>query len=555
VSVGADAMAGSSGALDDARGATDAADEAPPDALDIDTGGPADPAGLTPFRRLTRLEYDHTLRDLIGAGADLDLDVTLSAALAPDAPSGASGFDKGGAVTAADALELHQAARVAATRVLARLDAHLPCAASAVERAGQDDCARTFIRSFGRRAFRRPLDDGEAQALYDGVYTALRRPDVADYDFRAAIGALVTAMLQSPAFLYRWELGPRAPMREGTRVRLGPYEVASRLSYLFWSSMPDDQLFAAAEAGGLVQAEDIARQARRLLAHERAAAMVEDFHVQWLGIADLATLTKDGSTFTVPLARSMLAETKAFAHAVLLSPGATGQLATLLGSPTSFVDARLAALYGVDVPPGGTLGPVALDPSQRGGLLTHASFLAAHATSAAGSPSQRGAWVRQRLLCQEIVHHAPPAPALPAGPTTREAYAALGRNDCAKDCHPAIDSVGFAFERYDAVGAYRGDQGIDSRGQIHLDGQDRSFTDAMALAQLLAQAQDVRDCVARQWLRYTLRRKEVPADDASLATVQKRFAEASYDVRELLVALTTTPAFLFRQPEDEEATP
>jgi hypothetical protein len=201
---------------------------------------------------------------------------------------------------------------------------------------------------------------------------------------------------------------------------------------------------------------------------------------------------------------------------------------------------------------------VSLNPAQRAGILTQASFLAMHATATDSHPVRRGAAVLRRLFCQEIE---PPVnmdvgqPKPPAeGVTTRERFDEHKKLACAT-CHQATDPIGFAFENYDAVGAYRTtDMGkpVDATGTITVGKDDVKFDDAVGLMKVLANNDEVRSCVATQWLRYVVRRGEVAGDEASLQSAAAAFKGSSYDMRELVVALAKTPAFTHRQPAKGE---
>jgi hypothetical protein len=322
--------------------------------------------------------------------------------------------------------------------------------------------------------------------------------------------------------------------------------MASRLSYALWGSMPDDQLFAQADANKLGTAADIETQVRRMLADPKAAQAMEDFHVQWLEVDTLAKAPKEASfkDFTPQLVQAMLAETVGFTRA-LMSASGTGKLQQMLTGNGAVSDPALAKLYGAA--PGGTP-----DAKQRAGILTQASFLATHATSMDSNPVRRGAVVLKRLLCDEVPPPPnedipPPEPPKP-GVTTRERFAKHDESMCAT-CHKLTDPIGFSFEHYDAIGAFRQtDQGkpVDATGSLELEGRQLRFNDVLELAPALAASKKVQACVARQWLRYLLRRQETPGDEASLQLAGEAFERSGFDMRELLVALARSRAFTHR---------
>jgi hypothetical protein len=509
--------------------------------------GPNAP-GAAPLRRLTIREYSNTLRDLLGINA-------AAADLGGDQDSG--GFATGGPITTSgDAARLLDSAEQLAGSAAAKLATLVPCSPVPADAAGQTDCAKRFVGQFGRRAFRRPLTTDEVNDLM-AVYSAHRGAEI-NQPFADAIRSVVAAMLTSPYFLYRAEgQNGMFPVRDGALVRFNPHELASRLSYSLWGSMPDDQLFAEVDAGHLTTPAQIEAQARRMLKDPKVKDTIADFHLQWLYVDGLPKEPpKDPkfTTYTPQLVAAMMAETAAFVNDVYAS---SGSLEKLLTSPATTVDPALAKLYGATV--SGT-GPqsVTLDATQRAGLLTQASFLSMHATASDTNPVRRGAVVLRRLLCNDIQPPAnmdvgqpkPPAPNL----TTRERFAEHAMNPCAS-CHVLTDPIGFAFENYDAIGAWRTtEQGkkVDASGTLQLTSGDIKFNTAVELMKGLAQAPEVRDCLATQWLRYFTRRNEGDGDAASLQAANDAFKKSNYDLRELLVALTGTRSFTHRSPSPGE---
>ncbi len=505
------------------------------------TGGPAGPgpeasavpsidAGPSPLRRLTRFEYANTLVDLFGD------DGGASSLFSVDQEAQGAGFATGGSVSSVDVSQLIDASDMVARNAVKRLAMLLPCGPIPTVAAQQDQCAQAFVTRFGRRTYRRPLSTAEEAgllALYTRARTELR------YEFPDAMRMVIQALLLSPAFNFRWELGPNAPIKEGALVRFNDHEIASRLSFFLWGSTPDDTLLDAADAGNLRTPRQVDVQARRLLASPRAKAMLADFHQQWLDVTSLPDQTKDPKLFPAhspAVARTMLDETAAFASQVF-GPAGDGKLDTLLTAPGMFGDA-----------------------SPRAGILTQRAFLASHAKASEPNPIKRGVHVAERLLCIElpvppanIPDPRPPSPNL----SGRERYAEHGRNECARSCHQIIDPLGFAFEHYDAVGAYRttdGGKPVDASGTLDVGGATWRFANASELVRQLAKASQTRDCVTRQWFRYALRRRETPQDRSSLAAMNAVVESGGGDLRELLIAATQSPSFFYRQPAAEEVT-
>jgi hypothetical protein len=522
-------------------------------------GGGVQPGGQTPgelgravFRRLSRLEYNNTIRDLLG-------DTSRPASgFAADQESARSGFFAGGVVAGTDASQLLDATEAMAANAMKRLPELLPCKALPAAAADQDQCARQFIAQFGRRAFRRPLSQDEVTGLTD-FYAAQRS---GGQDFPNSMRLVLSAMLLSPQFLYRWEVTPQTAIREGNVVRHNPWEVASRLSYLIWASMPDDAAFALAEQNKLNTPDQIEAEARRMLKDPRARDAISDFFTQWLGVTDLRSVPKDGKVYpdyTADLAGAMVAETAAFAAETVIA--GDGKLSTIFTSNRGFPDGALAKLYGVTGVTGTAPTPVELDKAQRGGILTQASFLAEHASADESNPTRRGKVMADRVVCIEIPlppddvpDPKPPAPNL----SVRERFDEHSKNPCAFACHSVMDPLGFAFENYNGIGAYQtmdGGKPVDASGSIELDGQKKAFANALDLGKHLGASQQVADCMTRQYLRYALRRKETAGDQTSLAAAGEAFAKQGFDLRELIVALTRTRAFTHRTLSTGEVLP
>jgi hypothetical protein len=510
--------------------------------------------GSNPLRRLTLLEYRNTVRDLLGVeGSRVSV-----AGLAADSESAMSGFVRGsGLTTGADARALMNSAEGAAKLIEGNLGKVLPCNPVPSAAPEQDSCVDKFIEGFGLRAFRRPVSPAEASAL-KALYTAQRTD--AGATFEQAVVTMVATILQSPSFLYHWELGPNKPARDGNVIRYNPYEMASRLSYLLWKTMPDDKLFEAARQGGLTAPEQIAAEADRMLKDNRAKDAIADFHFQWLEIGGLADMPKDPEykDYSPAVAAAMQEETRQFVASVFFGEKPT--LETLFTSNKSFVTGPLAKLYGTSVT-GDGMKEVTLDPAQRSGLLTQGSFLAVKADAGESLPPKRGDAVLKRALCIEL--EVPPNLVVPAvadpNPmqTTRERFEVHGNDACATACHSFIDPIGFAFENYDAVGAYRkteNGKNVDASGKVTLPiSGEVKFENAIELSQFLAKAPETRDCMVRQWMRFALGRHEEKTEEPSFKVLQEVFKNSNYSLRDMILAMTKTRAFTHRVPTAGEA--
>jgi len=377
------------------------------------------------------------------------------------------------------------------------------------------------------------------------------------FDFQGALGVLVEAILQAPGFLYRWERGLAAPVVDGKLVKYDSYEVASRLSYFLWSSMPDDALLAAAAANELATPDQVAAAAQRLLDDPRADVALGDFISQWLELTPLPGLVKDTNVFpgfTPELRLAMQAETLAFTRDVLR--GSSPTFSSLLTAPYSIVQPPLAQYYGVTAD---AQGRADLSGSGRAGVLTHASLLAVKGNSYRTSPVRRGKFVMNRLLCSNVPPPPPNVvPDLPApdpSKTVREQMAEHRTNPTCAGCHVTMDALGFAFEHFDGAGKLRqldGNQPIDPSGSITLDGAAVSFQGAAELSAFLASSAEAQHCFARQWLRYALDRFEQDADGAAAKFLEDDYAAQGLNTRSLLIALTRTLPFSHRAPAEGE---
>jgi len=509
-------------------------------------------AGPMPLRRLTAREYLNTVRDLLG-------DTTLHPGDVPnesdDLSNNAFPFRQPGVVGSFEAANLQSAAESLAKNAAGKLSSLLPCTPSGS--AAESDCANQFIASFGGKAYRRPLgatETADLTALYQTARTTL------SLDFNGAIDLLIEAMLQAPGFVYHWEMDPGPAVKDGGAVQLGNYQIANRLSYFLWGTMPDPALFAAAAAGQLTTADGLQAQIQRMLADPKAADMAADFFDDWLDVNVLASRPKDPTLYPMwnqDLAAAMETEFRSFGSAALTGSGSFADLLT--GTSTS-VNQALAAVYGVAGVTGTTPKPATLDPGQRSGLLTLAGFLTVTGATDGSSPVRRGHAIYTRLLCDVLPdppnNVPPPQPPTP-GLTTRQRFEQHDQNACTGACHSAMDPIGFGFEHYDGLGVYRTtdqDLPVDASGQIPLDGKMQTFSDALALTRLLAASPQVQTCFARQWMRYALDRWD---GDADLASVQAAAAalQTSGDLRDLVAAVAASRSFRYRAPAPGEVLP
>jgi hypothetical protein len=490
----------------------------------------SDQIGLSPLRRLTRIEYDNSIKDLLG------VDLGLSAHFSEDEFAGSFPGNYFTPISESQYSQYASAAASAAFKTVERLTQLLPCAAAG----GDDACATQFIRQFGRRAYRRPLADDEVSR-----YEALFKMGKSNGDFATGITLVTEGMLESPNFLYLVE-GPGA---------LTQHQLAARLSYFLWNAPPDAKLATLADKGGLGTPEALRAEAQRMLSDPRAQEMFDDFHLRWLGLTKLEILVKDEAKFPDfaalhPLMREELTRFTGY----VMSQG-DGKLETLLTAPFTFANPALAKLY--DAKASGDWQKVDLDPGKRAGVLTQSAFLATHGHEGS-APIFRGVAVREQLLCMELPPPPPGADALfpPPSPTktTRERLQ-MHRvaPDCAS-CHELMDALGYGFESFDDIGRYRTTENgvaIDDSGTIvGTDDADGPFKGPVELGRRLAKSKTVQQCVATQWFRYAMGRSETKLDQCTLDNVFQKFKASEFRLPDLLLALVESDGFRIRRAEE-----
>ena len=322
--------------------------------------------------------------------------------------------------------------------------------------------------------------------------------------------------------------------------------------------MPDDELFAAADANALLSEADLDTHARRMLGHEKARATIRNFHRQWLFLDRVLSEDKLAEEFPMwgtPAQQSAREESMRFLENTVFTGGTVSDILT---STTAYVDDVIAELYGIPAP-SAPWGQVDLDPNERAGILSRIAFLAGHAHEANGSPPLRGVFVMDRFLCEPRL--TPPADAdisVPEpdpnqGPmTNRELFEERVAPASCQGCHVRIDGFGYGFEEYDAAGIYRTvDNGlpVDASGYAIGIGNDGEFDGAVELQGLLAQSDVVHNCVAKQWFTYAYGRSMEPADTCQVEALQRAFQDSGGNIIELLVDLVTRPEFRLRTGE------
>ncbi len=499
------------------------------------------------FPRLSHRQWELTVMDLFG----LSEPTGLSASFAPDALGGKA-FDNDQSVLSVSP-SLWRDYQTAAETIAERVTSDPALLAHILPRLRSSDVtyrARRFIESFGLRVFRKPLTDADiASRLALFERGAKLHPELDP--FLAGVRVSISAFLQSPYFVYRVELG--ATPVTGAVGSLSDWEVASRLSYAIWNSMPDDELFRAAGAGELSTSAGLHAAIERMLDTPRAHAAVAHFFDQLYGGAQYESMTKDATLypdFVPEVGGEMRTELGKFTESVYAEGGG---LRELLTSTTSFVTPRLASIYGLSetslaAPDADGFSRVTLDPSERSGLLTRSGFLAWKSTESDPKTIQRGVFITRRIVCQKLGD--PPAAAQGATiggqPTDRERVDALtGPGTCGAACHGTyMNPAGFAFEHYGAMGEFRSVDGgspVDSSATFPLDEVPLSYGDAAELSRGLAESPQVHACFTGYLFEYLLGREPVASDDVALSELAATSLSGA-SARELFVTALESQA-------------
>lgn len=547
--------------------------------------------GRVTMRRLNRVEYNNTIRDLLA----------VDFRPADDFPSDdvGYGFDNIGDVLSISPLlaekYLAAAERIAEQAIVTNRallsaarggeepgdagppplpESHRRIITTAPQRvegvasdAEWNRAAREVLANFASRAYRRPATDEEVARLIALVRAARDEGD----SFEAAIQVAVQAVLVSPHFLFRVELDdpavaaataeePGGSRTEGMIAPLTDYQLASRLSYFLWSSMPDDALFAEVKAGTLRDPQHWEAQVRRLLADPKAQALVENFAGQWLQLRNLQTVHPDRQRFPQfdeALRQAMQRETELFFSEIVRQDRS---VLDLLDADFTFVNGRLASHYGIEGIEGDQFRRVTVDRSQRGGVLTQASVLTVTSNPTRTSPVKRGKWILEQIFDSPP----PPPPAdvpeladdagQPLSGTLRQRMQQHRADPNCAACHQRMDPIGFGLENYDAIGGYRQREGefpIDPSGELP-DGS--KFSGPAELKQIFrSKAHEFRLALAAKMLTYALGRGVEPFDRPALAKIAGEVADDGDRFSRLIVAVTQSQPFQMRQASSAAA--
>ncbi len=503
--------------------------------------------GRVTIRRLNRPEYNNTVRDLVG------LDLKLAAGFPSDDVG--SGFDNIGDVLSLPPLLIEKyfaAAQTIVEKVFedeaarTKVLVHVPG-----EKLSESAALKKNIDDFAMRAFRRPITKNEAERFAKLV----EQTQKAGGSTEEAFQGVMTAILVSPHFLFRVEKDPSADDADGIR-ELDDYELASRLSYFLWSSMPDAELFRLAEEQTLHEPEVLKAQVRRMLKDPKAVALTKNFAGQWLQLRSVSTITPAAEmfpNFDPALRSAMRRETELFFEDVVQNDLSVLEF---LKADYSFLNERLAKHYGIKGIAGDDFRRANL-PAERRGVLTHASILLITSNPTRTSPVKRGKWILENILDE-------PPPPPPAGVqelsedaetlgSLRERMEQHRANESCAVCHRKMDALGFGLENFDVVGAWRDKDGrfeIDSSGTLP---GGKNFHGAAEMVKILVdQKRDAFvECLARKLLTYALGRELQSFDRCAVNEIVDNLSKEDYRFSALVTSIVLSEPFRLREAKGE----
>lgn len=514
-------------------------------ATPLPTPAPTVQGGPLAMRRLTSAQYAATIADVFGP------DVAIGGRLEPD--NRRDGLLAVGAsfvsVTGSGFEQYEAAARHIAAQALdpGHRAAVVPCA-PADPAAPDDACAEAFVREIGARLLRRPLDDADVAPRV----ALARQAAGALGDFHEGLQPALASLLLAPEFLFRVERAAPDPRAPG-RTRLDDRSMATRLSYFLWNTTPDAALLDAADRGELVDDAGLERQVDRLLESPRLEQAVRAFFADLFGFDEIEDgLVRKDPTLFPAFSQALINDAReqtlrVIAHHLLDEDGDYRQLFT---TRESFMTRALGVVYRVPVRTAGDWEPYTFPAdSPRAGLLTHLSVLALRAHPGRSSPTLRGKFVREVLLCTDV----PPPPGdidfsmfgEAGGPNRRTARERLQQhveNEVCAGCHALMDPIGLGLEQLDGIGAYRETENgatIDPSGE--LDGL--PFADAAGLGAALARDPQLGPCFVDSLYRYAVGREVAPGERAWLDGIEAHFEASGYRLREILRTIALSEAF------------
>lgn len=520
------------------HGKVGGSDNPPPPVLPAGVGEPTPIAA----QRLTATQYRAAIRDLFGASI-------VVSALEPDVVTPEdNGFETTAAgrsaISKRGVEQYETAAYSIANQIVADpklLAVALPCKPATVD---DPACARTFASETGRRVFRRRLSTAEVDRVVAIVTTAAAKLG----SFEKGLVYGIASLLQSPSFLYRPVVGEPDP-KDSSKRRFTAVELASRLSFFLWNTIPDEPLLAAAESGALVTEAGLGAEVTRMLASPKARDGLRAFVREWLRLGELDALEKDSklfTTYTSELGAMAREETlKVFEDLVF---DRDDDVRTVFTTRRTFVNAKLASMYQVPAPSPTGFAPVELPADgARRGLLGHLSILALYAHPTSSSATLRGKFVREKLLCQPI----PPPPAglntaIPepdaVSRTLRQRVKVHLTDAYCNGCHSQMDPIGLGLESFDGIGRFRTKENggvIDPSG--NLDGA--YFSGPADLGVVIAEHPNLPACFARKLYQYGTGQLLGEKQSLTIGALVAPFSKSGYRLKTLIAAVALSPEF------------
>ena len=491
--------------------------------------------------RLSRIEYDNTMKDLLG------LDTQPSSMLAPDTTGAVDQRAWDGFQAAADSLSAQVMASATSKAKV------IPCTADTAA------CAQQFVTAFGQKAFRRPLTPAEV-TKYTNFYTnraTLTQNGTLDQAFQL----IIKAFLLSPSFLTKAEISEAAPT--GGNFALNSYEMASRLSYMLWGTMPDDALFTAAAANQLTTQAQILGQAQRMIMDPRARARIGEFHANYMLMGEATRWTEAAHdatkfpAFKASMVPALAESTRRFLDYVTFDPAGGGKFQDLILKPVAFVNRDLAPIYGL-TSTSTDYAMANLDQTQRAGVFTQVGFLASFSSFDRTSPILRGAFIEKNVLCQTIGSPPPDAAATPlptTGNTNRERVTAQTSAGACAACHAGVvNPPGFALEAFDSIGAWQTTEkgtsfAIDTAADVAMGTRTVHVTGPVDLMQKIAASPEGQRCYAQRWVQFAYERDLTSQDVCTVQSMQTKLAANNYTILSLVTDLTQSESFRIRAKE------
>ena len=494
------------------------------------------------IRRLTKTEYGNTLRDLLG----------VDPAVADGLPNEVSGQ---GYLNSLSALQLEQYL-VIADRVLAQMAALLGGRRLDIERRvfGKANAVRDVARVLARKAYRRPPTEAELDVLVQSYELGIRNKLTPVQARRL----MLKAALVSPQFLFITPVVGKEPGSE--IVPLDDYQLASRLSYLLWATMPDEELMALADGGKLHEPVVLQAQVKRLLDDRRSRALFDGFGAQWLGVGTLKQQVFDPKIFpqmTGPMRQAMYDEVRLFFESIVRE---NESVIRFVDGDYTYLNGTLAGIYGLEkTVQGAMMRRVKLSDANRGGVLGMPGILAATSFPNRTSPVKRGVWVLEQVLGQHVPAAPPDVPALDkqdqaavANLTMRQRTELHRTNPVCANCHQILDPIGFGLEKFDAIGRWRdkdlNGQAIDSTGE--LPGGKRFAGPADLKAIVAERTGEVARNLVEKLLGYALGRKLEGYDEIVVDNLMRDLAGDGYRMRALITGVVTSYPFTHRRIEE-----